>query len=245
MRALITGSGSKIVLVHGWAASAHLMCTLAAEFDRSFECHCIDLPGHGASVEGRVDVDLDEMVAGTAAYVRGLNEPVVLLGWAMGALISLAVAAQVQVRGLVCIGTPSGGAEFGPAFEKMAGRLVRDWPRYVRSSVDAITGGKVSPEMHEFICSIMRQTPPSLARRTLLEVAQADLASFVEKVEAPTLVLHGEQDKISPVAIAGTLGSKLRNAKVKLYPEVGHAPFLEHRDETVADIRSFLESLHA
>jgi len=245
MRATITGTGPRLVLVHGWAASARLMGTLAAEFDAAFECHCIDLPGHGSAAEGRIDVGLQEMIAETAAYVRGLGEPVVLLGWAMGALVSLAVASKVPVRGLVCIGTPSGGAEFGPAFEKMAGRLVRDWPRYVRSSVDAITGGNVSPEMHGFICSVMQATSPSLARRSLLEVAQADPVAFAGKVAAPALVLHGEADRISPVAIAATLGAALPHATVKLYPGIGHAPFLESRDETISDIKQFLEKLDA
>lgn len=245
MKSLITGTGPKIVLIHGWAASARIMTPLAAALDDAYECHCIDLPGHGSAAEGRIDIGLDAMIAKTTDYVRGLDEPVVLIGWAMGALISLAVASQVSVKGAICMGTPSGGAEFGPAFEKMASRLVRDWPRYVRSSVDVIVGDRVSPEMHGHICAIMQGTSPSLARRTLLEVALADPMAHAARVDAPVLVLHGEDDKISPVAIARTLGEALPKAKVTIYSGIGHAPFLEHRDDTIASIKQFLDTLNA
>lgn len=243
MKVTITGSGPKLVLIHGWASSARLMGLLAADLDASFECHCIDLPGHGAAAEGRIDVGLEGMIEQAAGYVRLLGEPVVLVGWAMGALISLAVASRASVRGVICIGTPSGGAEYGPAFEKMASRLVRDWPRYVRSSVDAITGGNVSPEMHAFLCQVMQATSPSLARKTLLEVAQTDPLGFAREVVAPALILHGEEDQISPVAIASSLKEAMPEAILKTYPGTGHAPFLEKRDETIADIRQFLEQL--
>lgn len=243
MNASITGAGARIVLIHGWAGSARIMSPLASDLDGAYECHCIDLPGHGSTASGRIDIGLDAMITETADYVRALGAPVILLGWAMGALISLAVATRVAVKGVICIGTPSGGAELGPAFEKMADRLVHDWPRYVRSSVDVIVGDRVSPEMHGYIRSIMQATSPSLARRTLLEVARTDPAAYAVKVDAPVLVLHGEEDKISPVSIARKLGEVLTNAKVTLYPGIGHAPFLEHRAATTASIKHFLETL--
>lgn len=243
MTAAITGKGPKLVMIHGWASSAETMQGLAAEFDGDFEVHCLDLPGHGRAATGRLDVGLEAMIAGARDYIRGLGEPVIVVGWAMGALVALAVAAEVPLKALVCIGTPSGGAEFGPAFEKMAQRLVRDWPRYVRSSVDVIVGDRVSPEVHAWMCRIMQGTHPSLARRSLLDVAQSQPAAYAARVSAPVLVLHGAEDKISPVAIAETLRASLPSAQVTVYERVGHAPFLEIREQTVADIKAFLDAV--
>lgn len=240
MIAAITGQGPKLVMIHGWASSAETMQGLAAEFDDAFEVHCLDLPGHGRAATGRVDVGLDEMIESARDYVESLGEPVILVGWAMGALVALAVAAQLKVKALVCMGTPSGGAEFGPAFEKMAQRLVRDWPRYVRSSVDVIVGDRVSVEVHAWMCRIMQGTHPSVARRSLLDVARSQPRSYAAKVSAPVLVLHGAEDKISPVSIAEDLRTSLQVPHVKVYEKIGHAPFLEIREQTVTDIRTFL-----
>lgn len=243
MRVRTSGTGPDVVLIHGWSASGRMMEPIAMALDERFTCHVVDLPGHGFGVEGRVDPSLGDLVAAVDDYVAGLANPPVLIGWAMGALIALGVGARRSLRGIVGIGTASGGGELGPAFEKMASRMARDWPRYVRSSVDAIVGDRVSPEMHAFVVETMQQTPPSLARRTLLDVARTDAKLWAADVACPVLYQHGAEDVISPLAVARALEAATPQATLKVYDGIGHAPFLETREPFLADLDHFLGGL--
>lgn len=243
MRVRVGGSGPVILLVHGWATSGRVMEGVAADLEDAYETHVLDLPGHGAPVDGRVDLSLDNIIEPVAEYVGGLPSPPILLGWAMGALVTLKITAGTDVRAGICIGTPSGGPEFGPAFEKMASRMSRDWPRYVRSSVDAIVGDRVSPEMHQFLCEMMHETPLSLARRTLVAVAAIDPTEWAAASDCPLLFVHGSADKISPVDVSRRLASAAPKATLKVYEGAGHAPFLENRAEFLADLNVFLGAL--
>lgn len=244
MRVRVSGAGPAIVLIHGWAASGRILEGVAAHLEDTYETHVLDLPGHGEPVEGRVDLSLDELASPVAAYVRRLPSPPVLLGWAMGAMITLKIAASTDLRAGICVGTPSGGPEFGPSFEKLAARMTRDWPRYVRSSVDAIVGDRVSPEMHDFLRQTMLQTPLSLARRTLVQVAGHDPTEWVTATKCPLLFVHGSEDKISPLAVSERLSAAATAATLKVYQGIGHAPFLEDRDRFLTDVTSFLENLN-
>lgn len=243
MRVRVSGAGSPIVLIHGWAASGRILEGVAAHLEDSYETHVVDLPGHGGPADGRVDLSLDEVTGPVADYVRSLPSPPVLLGWAMGAMITLKIAASTELRAGICVGTPSGGPEFGPAFQKLAARMSRDWPRYVRSSVDVIVGDRVSPEMHQFLRETMLQTPLSLARRTLVEVAGHDPTEWVKATKCPLLFVHGSEDKISPLAVSERLTAAATAATLKVYEGIGHAPFLEDPERFVADVTVFMENL--
>ena len=243
MRVRVSGAGPTVVLLHGWATSGRIMEGIAAELEASYETHVVDLPGHGALVEGRVDLSLNQIIDPVIAYVRQLPSPPIMLGWAMGAVVLLKVGLHADVRAGVCIGTPSGGPDFGPAFEKMASRMARDWPRYVRSSADAIVGDRVSPEMLQFLRETMHQTPLSLAHRTLVEVAACDPTDWVRQSTYPLLFVHGADDKISPVEVSERLAAVARDATLKVYAGIGHAPFLEERTQFLRDLGLFLEEL--
>jgi pimeloyl-ACP methyl ester carboxylesterase len=244
MRVQICGSGPAVVFIHGWAASGRVMQGMAMDLERKYETHVLDLPGHGDAISGRTDFALAELMEPVINYVRDMAKPPALVGWAMGAMISLKVAATAKVCGAICIGTPSGGPEHGPVFEKLAARMSRDWPRYVRSSVDAIVGDRVSPEMHQFMRSVMQQTSPSLARRTLIEVAKHDPTDWARQAECPILYIHGSEDKISPVAVSAALAKASPNGRLKIYDGIGHAPFLESYEAFAADMNAFMETIH-
>lgn len=244
MRVQISGSGPAVVFIHGWAASGRIMQGMAMDLEPKYETHVLDLPGHGDAVSGRTDFALAELMNPVIEYVGRMTTPPMLVGWAMGAMISLKVASTVKVRGAVCIGTPSGGPEHGPVFEKLAARMSRDWPRYVRSSVDAIVGDRVSPEMHQFMRSIMQQTPPSLARRTLIDVAKHDPTEWARQTDCPILYVHGSEDKISPVAVSEALSKVSPMGSLKVYDGIGHAPFLEAYDAFSADMNEYMGKIH-
>ena len=78
-----------VLLLHGWAANHHIFDLLAAGLP---ECRVAapDLPGHGAAgSDGTFDV-----AAVADSLAAQLNEPAHLLGWSLGGLVALHMAAH-------------------------------------------------------------------------------------------------------------------------------------------------------
>jgi non-heme chloroperoxidase len=59
----------------------------------------------------------------------------------------------------------------------------------------------------------------------------------------PTLIIHGDDDQIVPIAASAMLSSKLvKNAKLKIYPGGPHGLADTHKDQLNADLLAFLKT---
>ncbi|MEQ9662238.1 MAG: alpha/beta hydrolase [Parasphingopyxis sp.] len=74
----------------------------------------------------------------------------------------------------------------------------------------------------------------------LEEFVLPDPEPDLARIEAPTLVLWGEEDALIPLEQAGWIEAAIPNARRITYPGVGHAPQEEIPAQTAADVRQFL-----
>ena len=68
----------------------------------------------------------------------------------------------------------------------------------------------------------------------------SDVRSKVPSIEIPTLLLHGREDRIIPVAAAEWLHTALPNSELKIFEDDGHALLAHHFEESITLIRGFL-----
>jgi pimeloyl-ACP methyl ester carboxylesterase len=61
-------------------------------------------------------------------------------------------------------------------------------------------------------------------------------------ITAPTLLLWGREDLVTPVSIGEKLVRQLPNAKLNVYPRCGHFPMIEAVSESTRDLGVFLGS---
>jgi pimeloyl-ACP methyl ester carboxylesterase len=80
--------------------------------------------------------------------------------------------------------------------------------------------------------------PVLIARDGLLRY---DLLTEITPGEYPTLILHGERDRVISSDLLHTLRQQL-GAELKEIPEAGHYIYLDSPDTTLAEIVSFLEA---
>ena len=64
-------------------------------------------------------------------------------------------------------------------------------------------------------------------------------------IKTPTLILHGEQDNLIPVAAARKFADAIPGAELVIYPDAGHLPQEELAEESAEDLRSFLSDINA
>lgn len=87
--------------------------------------------------------------------------------------------------------------------------------------------------------------PPALAglRNDVRQLARAAAAGPepTDRVQLPTLVLHGADDSVVPLAHASDHAARIPGAVLDVYDAAGHAFLLTRRPETSARIAAFLD----
>ncbi len=73
--------------------------------------------------------------------------------------------------------------------------------------------------------------------------SETDFTEDLKKFDVPTLILHGDDDQVVPIAASALLSAKLvKGATLKIYPGGAHALADTNKDELNADLLKFLRS---
>ncbi len=74
------------------------------------------------------------------------------------------------------------------------------------------------------------------------QFSETDFTEDLRKIDVPTLVLHGEDDQIVPIANSALLSAKLvKKATLKVYPGASHGMCVTLADQINADLLGFLK----
>jgi non-heme chloroperoxidase len=71
--------------------------------------------------------------------------------------------------------------------------------------------------------------------------SESDFTEDLKRIDVPTLIIHGDDDQIVPIAASAMRSSKLvPNATLKVYPGAPHGLTATHKDQFNDDLLSFL-----
>jgi non-heme chloroperoxidase len=72
--------------------------------------------------------------------------------------------------------------------------------------------------------------------------SETDLTEDLKKIDVPTLILHGDDDQIVPIAVTGLVSAKLvKDATLKVYPGAPHGMCTTLKDKVNADLIAFIK----
>jgi non-heme chloroperoxidase len=73
--------------------------------------------------------------------------------------------------------------------------------------------------------------------------SETDFTEDLKKIDAPTLVLHGDDDQIVPIADSALISAKLvKGAALKVIPGAPHGMCSTHKEQINADLLSFFKA---
>jgi non-heme chloroperoxidase len=104
-------------------------------------------------------------------------------------------------------------------------------------------GAKISEGVREFfwLQGLMAGLPAYYF--CIKAFSETDMTEDLKKFDVPTLVLHGDDDQIVPIADAGLLSVKLiKNAKLKVYKGAPHGMCTTEKDKVNSDLLEFIKS---
>ncbi len=72
--------------------------------------------------------------------------------------------------------------------------------------------------------------------------SETDQTEDLKKIDVPTLILHGDDDQIVPIADSAMLSAKIiKNATLKIYPGAPHGMCTTHKHQVNEDLLAFIE----
>ena len=236
-----------LVFVHGGGADHTVWALLARWFaHRGYAVLAADLPGHGRSA-GEVLGSIEEMADWTAALITASGAPkAAVIGHSMGSLIALETAARHpdKVTALALIGTAAampvsrdllGAAE---ANDHAAVDMVSIWGNGFRAGI----GGALVPGtwMVGGTTRLLERARPGVLFKDLAACnAYGDGLAAAVKVTAPTTLVLGERDLMTPHSGGMKLAAALPRSRVVTLKGAGHMLMSERPDEVLAAIRDF------
>jgi pimeloyl-ACP methyl ester carboxylesterase len=221
--------GAPIVLVHG-AGSNHLIWnSQLAALAGTARAYALDLPGHGRS-RGVGRSTVRAYADTVSSFLDAVSlESAIIAGHSMGGAIAqtLALENPERVRGLVLVGT---GARLRvlPAFLEGSASDFANIANHFNAAEFAPTTDARLKELSE---QQLLACDPLVFHADLLACDSFDALARISGIGAPTLVVCGAQDWMTPVKYSQYLASKIPHAELRLVEGAGHMTMIEKPEE--------------
>jgi pimeloyl-ACP methyl ester carboxylesterase len=226
---LEAGQGPPLVLVHGLAGSWRWWSPILDALTERHQVFAFDLPGHGQSrAERRLTLDSAGQLVCQLLTALGL-ERASLVGHSLGGRICMDVAANCpeRVERLVLISAV--GQPFGRSHLQVGLDLLRE-------------GLATAPDYQQIAREDACQVDWLSLALTTFEVLVDDFRDHLTRIVAPTLVLWGERDLITPVDAGRDLAQEIPDARFASLPEAGHNPMWDQPDQLSRLVLDFLDA---
>lgn len=236
---LLRGEGENIILLHGWGGSTESFAPVFNYLAQKFRVISIDLPGFGQSQK-------PGEVWGTRDYAEFLKsfmdtlgiEKATLIGHSFGGRISIYFAAHQpdRIKKMVLVNSAGLIKKRPLSYHlkvytyKVLKRVVTLLPFAGEEAVKQLRG--------MFGSADYRQAGPM--RKILVKVVNEDLKPLLKKIQAPTLLIWGEQDEITPVEFGRIMEREIDDAGLVVLKNAGHFSYLDRLNQFLIIIDNFL-----
>ena len=236
------GTGEPLLWITGFAISSEIFSPVVSTYAAEFDCIRYDNRGAGRSPAPWRPTSIPELAGDAVRLLDALGvDSAHVYGLSMGGMVAqeMAIRFPDRVRALVLGGTSHGGPRAVLPSPQIAAALTsRGAPAALRAEL--VGRALFTPEFREREPDLVRRYLSLLGRhRTsgrglvshLTASAYHDTRARLHRIVAPTLVLHGAHDELTPVANARLLAGAIPEAELRLV-SAGHAYLLEKPEES-------------
>lgn len=256
------GAGQPVVFSHGWPLSADAwddqMLFLAS---RGFRCIAHDRRGHGRSSQPWNGNDMDTYADDLAALANQLDLRLAIhVGHSTGGgevaryigrhgtrRVAKAVLIGAVPPGMLKTAANPGGLPI-ETFDQIRAGVLADRSQFFQDlSVPFYganrPGSKVSQGLRDSFWLQGMQAGGKAIHDCIKAFSESEFTRDLEKIDVPTLVVHGDDDQIVPLANSAQRTAKIvKGARLEVYHGAPHGLCSTHKDQVNADLLAFARS---
>jgi pimeloyl-ACP methyl ester carboxylesterase len=245
------GQGVALVLIHGTGGSSQSWAPQIDHFADRFQVIAWDAPGYGGSDPFHDDApSCADYAAALAALldIRGVMSAHVV-GHSIGAPIAAALSRKRPGLALtMTLLHPIAGYGAADAATRQAGYQARTegiaeagMAEFARARAPALLGSAAGPDCAEAVTEIMAGIPERGYRQLVAMMGSADLMADADEIDAPTLVIAGNQDNIAPEASCRAIADAIPASEFRALDGIGHYLSLEDAAQFHRIVGRFLD----
>jgi pimeloyl-ACP methyl ester carboxylesterase len=230
-----------LVLIHGSGCDHTLWDYQFEALGSVFNIIGVDLPGHGQS-EGAGEQDVGRYVEWVRKIIEALplRKPFIA-GHSLGAAISLTVAVKYgeMLSGIV----PVGGGVTMPVNEKILDGIRNDTAATLAFIARFSVNKKNREKFVQPLVDGMLKVSTEIIYGDFLSCDRLDITEEIQKITVPTLVICGEDDKMTPPALSRYMEEKIPGAELALIEDAGHFVMQENVEAFNGALKDFVQRI--
>ena len=232
----VTGSGTPLLLMHGFNRSAEDWKPYVEELSRTYRVIAVDLPGHGRSdILDSGDAYHHSLASlHLAKFVKQIQlDSFHIMGFSSGGISALYMAAlygkKLPVKKMIVIAAQ---VKFSDSTKSFIGSLGSP-NNFVTDSIEMLQLHGIDKGMRlarQFFDFRLPSNDPDITPKML------------NAIQSETLVIHGALDPAAPVGNAWIMGRYIPRVRLWIWPAADHISifFPEHREVFMKGVKDFL-----
>jgi pimeloyl-ACP methyl ester carboxylesterase len=236
-----------LVFLHAWAESRRSFDRLLRLLPGTVRAIAVDQRGHGDADKPEGGYELADLAADVEAFMDAVGvSSAVLVGSSSGGYVAqqVAISYPSRVAGLVLIGSPRtlrGRPAFADEIDQLTDPIDPDW---VRRTLTWFPQTQPVPSWYlEDRVRDGARIPARVWRDTFNGLIAAQPPTEIGIIEAPTLVIWGEDDEILDREQEDALTAAIPASQLVVYEQTGHLVLWEQPERLAADLSSFIERI--
>jgi non-heme chloroperoxidase len=256
----VYGEGKPVILIHGWPVSHEMWEYQISDLvNAGFQCIAYDRRGFGKSDKPWQGYNYDDLTSDLAVLIDELRlSKVSLVGFSMGGgevvryistYGSSKIAKAVLVSSVIplLVKTPDHENGVPPEmFDEMATNIKKDRVAFLTQFGkqffgEGLLNKPVSQEIQDWMHHMASLASPKATLDCAIAFSTTDFRNELNKIDVPTLIIHGDADKTVPIEPTSELAAKgIGKSEYVVFEGAPHGLFITHKEELNAELVKFL-----
>lgn len=237
------GQGELVFVLHGWGANKETMIAVKNSLVKEYRVVMPDLPGFGES-------DKPKEIWGTFEYAKSIEnfiktfdcEKFSIIGHSHGGRISIVLANNMKTRISKMVLIDSAGLISKKTFKYHIKVCSFKICKQVYKTLFFWENNEIKMEkFYKKFGSQDYKDADGIMRKIMVKVLNDDLKPLLSTIEAPTLLVWGENDTATPLYMGKIMEKEIRGSGLVVIKNGGHFSYVDNYPQFDAVLKSFFD----